>query len=863
MLCVCFGINAEAATFVVNATGDAVDATPGDGLCDTGGTNSQGAAECTLRAAIQEADAVVVVDSINFNIPNTEPGYSAAPLSYTIQPGTPLPAVSDQVVVDGSTQPDFPGTPIIVLDGTAAGITAHGLVIGATAGGSTIRGLVVQNFAENGILLLGGNNVIAGNYLGIGADGTTAAANNTNDVLQQGGIRVESSSNSIGGTVAADRNVISGNFFAGIQIFGAGANSNEVYGNYVGVDAGGTLDRGNTQEGIDIELGSSNIVGGPLLGQRNILSGNGSDGIEIDGGDFNVVQGNYIGTDFTGTFTIANDRDGVDVNENGVDGAMSTLIGGTGANEGNLIRGNTIYGIQVRGAPALDNSILGNRIYGNVLLDIDLNDDGITVNDPLDADLGSNDLLNYPVIVAAPEDGGTITAYFQLDVPAGDYRIEFFTNPSGAHGTGNGGGEVFAGARTITHGGTGVEYFSHSFTGSAGDIVTATATEQLAGPAYASTSEFSAAFTATVFTPYSGRWPLDETLGLTAADVDAGNDGTYRNGVLLNQTAACANTGNAVYFDGVDDFVEVPHSPDYLMDEGTFTLWANVDAIGTQQALFSKDSTGFDTGGHLTLLVQPAGNLQVRLQTTTADNFVTSGPIVPATWFHVAFSWGPAGMALYVNGAAPVTDPYIGGLGVTSGGAGNFEPIGFGASTWLSDDLLATPTVEHLAGYLDDVRIYNRALTLPEIQALAGCAPVLDIVKRAFWLDGTPIPTGATIPSGVEFKYLLYINNPSVARSDVTVRDVLDPAFQFQAGSIQVDNSVVQCTAAACTPAEEQAIFLAVDGAAVLTDAVDGDVASYTGAGTTVDAGNGNVGNLQLNINANAVWAILFSAKMP
>ncbi|MCH8336114.1 MAG: hypothetical protein IIC61_09525, partial [Proteobacteria bacterium] len=58
-------------------------------------------------------------------------------------------------------------------------------------------------------------------------------------------------------------------------------------------------------------------------------------------------------------------------------------------------------------------------------------------------------------------------------------------------------------------------------------------------------------------------------------------------------------------------------------------------------------------------------------------------------------------------------------------------------------------------------------------------------------------------------------------------------------------------------------IFTAVNGAAFLSDAVDGDAASYTGASLSVDAGNGNVGNLQLDINADAVWAILFSVKMP
>ena len=103
--------------------------------------------------------------------------------------------------------------------------------------------------------------------------------------------------------------------------------------------------------------------------------------------------------------------------------------------------------------------------------------------------------------------------------------------------------------------------------------------------------------------------------------------------------------------------------------------------------------------------------------------------------------------------------------------------------------------------------------------------------------------------------------NLSGARTDISVRDVLDPAFQYQLESIQVDNSVAECAAAICAAAEELAIFTAVNGAPVLTDALGDDVVSYATA--TINAGNRNVGNLQLDINANAVWAILFSVKMP
>ena len=110
---------------------------------------------------------------------------------------------------------------------------------------------------------------------------------------------------------------------------------------------------------------------------------------------------------------------------------------------------------------------------------------------------------------------------------------------------------------------------------------------------------------------------------------------------------------------------------------------------------------------------------------------------------------------------------------------------------------------------------------------------------------------------------MLYINNKDVAASDVSVRDVLDAAFQYQTATIQVDNSVVECALTVCTAAEELAIFTAVNGAAFLTDAVDGDVASYTGGTLSVDAGNSTEANLQLDIAADKVWAILFSVKMP
>jgi hypothetical protein len=109
-------------------------------------------------------------------------------------------------------------------------------------------------------------------------------------------------------------------------------------------------------------------------------------------------------------------------------------------------------------------------------------------------------------------------------------------------------------------------------------------------------------------------------------------------------------------------------------------------------------------------------------------------------------------------------------------------------------------------------------------------------------------------------KFLLYINNSGGLVADVSLQDVLDPVFAYVPGTIEYDNSVANCAAATCTMAEEAAIFAAADSGTVGTDAVDGDVVSFTGV--TVDIGNSSVANTQLDIAAGKVWAVLFTMRM-
>ena len=208
-----------------------------------------------------------------------------------------------------------------------------------------------------------------------------------------------------------------------------------------------------------MESGADNtVIGGSAAGAGNVISGNGSDGIVISDGASpgtgttgTVVQGNLIGVGSDGTTPLGNAAHGVHITT--VD---ANMIGGTAAGAGNTIAHNTWTGVNIQNNSATANSILGNAIHSNGGIGIDLGVDGVTPNDviPGDGDSGPNDLLNFPVISSATESGGSVTVTFDLDVPANpdQYRVEFFANPSGADGSGNGEGEVYLSATTTAPG---------------------------------------------------------------------------------------------------------------------------------------------------------------------------------------------------------------------------------------------------------------------------------------------------------------------------------------------------------------------------------------------------------------------------
>jgi type II secretory pathway pseudopilin PulG len=216
-----------------------------------------------------------------------------------------------------------------------------------------------------------------------------------------------------------------------------------------------------------------------------------------------------------------------------------------------------------------------------------------------------------------------------------------------------------------------------------------------------------------------GHWMLDETSGTTAADSSGnGNNGTLTN--MAGNEWTSGQVAGALQFDGSNDYVAIPHIDAYLADNGTVALWFKGDNVSGRGELFSKDSSNYDTGGHLTIYVND-DEVEVRLQGTSTSDEVNSGEILDDdTWYHAALTWGSTGMTLYINGVEVDTDSYTGGLGTSSGGAGNYEPLALGACTWGSNNLAITPLQYYFEGAIDDVRFYGRALDATEVETLAS-----------------------------------------------------------------------------------------------------------------------------------------------
>ena len=149
---------------------------------------------------------------------------------------------------------------------------------------------------------------------------------------------------------------------------------NTVAGNIIGLDATGSTSIANAN-GVTISNGTNNTIGGTTVASRNIISGNTSEGVRITGASSanNIISGNYIGTDATGSVGVGN-LYGVSIASNV---GMNT-IGGSSAGAGNVISGNTSFGVNLfANSQTVQGNLIGLNASGNAAI---ANDAGIVVN---------------------------------------------------------------------------------------------------------------------------------------------------------------------------------------------------------------------------------------------------------------------------------------------------------------------------------------------------------------------------------------------------------------------------------------------------------------------------------------------------
>ncbi len=460
--------NCESPTVVSSAEGVALVNSADD--TDDGFCNDE---HCSLREALNLANEAVTpfgddIVSIEFEIPGDGP--------HVISPTERLPSITAMVTVNGYSQPlaqpfrlagdastVLPPDIRIVLDG--ANNVDYGLVVDSTAEDTQLIGLAVGGFTKQGLYVDASRTLVKGNYVGVAADGVSAAAN------ADGGIYVDHGPNEvvIGGSELANRNVIAANGSYGIRFGGSGLGLNHlVQNNYVGVAADGATAAGNQGDGVrvlrnidDIQILNNNIVN------------NSANGVQLarynDGGGpaRPIIKGNRIGVLADGT-PAGNALRGILVSGT-ADG--NKQIGGTMPGEGNVIAYNGLDGIYLSAGDANLFYIRGNSIFSNGQA-AGGGDSGLGIRLSGSTNNAYYDPFFIDKAAYNPSVGLVVTG--TNDSPT-NYEFDFFVNAN-CDPSGYGEGERYLGSSPIVAGGESFEFRSDQPV-QLGEFITATGTK--------------------------------------------------------------------------------------------------------------------------------------------------------------------------------------------------------------------------------------------------------------------------------------------------------------------------------------------------------------------------------------------------
>ena len=488
-----FAAAASGATITVNST---LDVSANDGKCTLHEAIIAANTDAASGGAAGECAAGSGTDQIHFAIPASDSGCNGSGVCTILTGG--LPSLDTALTIDGFTQSGasvntlpFASNAVlkIVVTSAIGGGSGSGLFVNNT--GITIRGIVINGGFSKGIASLSGPFDVGAKVVGcyIGTDVT-----GMNPLFNTWGINVSGVDWQIGGTAAADRNIVAADGYA--MILGNVTNP-KIQGNLIGIKANGTsaFSAPVGTVGVTIfQVTGGALFGGSTAGAGNVLGGFGT-GLYVQStlSGTITVQGNRIGTDGAGTIPLGNRGSAF------LADAAQMTIGGPGTGEGNIIAfsgkggvvigpySHDLVGVKVRGNSIHDNSQSPAFSSSDLGIDIGVSSSsgtifGATDNDPLDADGGSNGQQNFPLVntVTASNIQGTLNSEANKT-----YTLDFYANTN-CSVSGYGEGETYLGSTQVTTNGSGNASFNYGVSVPAGKKVTATATAP-----DGSTSEFS------------------------------------------------------------------------------------------------------------------------------------------------------------------------------------------------------------------------------------------------------------------------------------------------------------------------------------------------------------------------------------
>ncbi|HEX4142637.1 MAG TPA: right-handed parallel beta-helix repeat-containing protein [Pirellulales bacterium] len=360
----------------------------------------------SLREAIINANATSGASTIDFTVAGTINLTSAS-----------LPAIDENVDIAGSSAPGYTTAPVVEVDFHLF----DGLDFISGSGGSTVDGLsLVSAGGTSGVTISNTSDVtVEGNYLGLELDGSTGNANAADGVTI-----TDSTGVVVGGTTAADRNVISGNGGNGVTI--DASSDSVVEGNYIGTDSTGATARANHADGVLVEgVATDNTIGGS---SGNVISGNSANGVLINGGSSgNTLSGNTIGLTAAGTAPLGNALDGVEVLD-----SNNNVIGNTNPVSSTTYTATTTVDLNTGGTAPIDGwqGLTGGSTAGQYIMTGTSGTSGILFEGTL-AGVGTGYLVNFPLAT-------NTSIYSAYNVGGGELQLVGTYQASGASATVNG-----------------------------------------------------------------------------------------------------------------------------------------------------------------------------------------------------------------------------------------------------------------------------------------------------------------------------------------------------------------------------------------------------------------------------------------